>query len=252
MREELRNKLKPLYDELIGKASKGDCAFCVQWGCKFPDETNDGILFVGRAVNSWISDVLDVDYLFCETNDNRIFNCHNQIKWVEENRGKEYGEYNTNKSAFWRVIKQTTKRLYPSGRWYEKIAWSNLCKLSPYKGLNPTDSSFFKQLEVNKRILDVELTVLSPKVIVFLTKHNWAKYYFPELLNKTSSPIKSVAWCKYKSHLYKINNQYIIISEHPMGKKEKAHIDALVELIKHINIIIATPLSDKATNWLPK
>lgn len=235
MKELLKERLKPLYVELLDNARSGDCAFCIQWGKEFPQESNTGLIFVGRAVNSWISDELDIECLFDERNDCRVFNRADQIEWVENLRGNISG-YNTNKSAFWRVIKQTTERLYPSDKWYKKIAWSNLCKLSPFDGGNPSNSAYYDQLKINKKILNTEFEVLSPKVIVFLTKYNWVKYYYTELLNQTVLPIKTIIWGGgYKTYLYKIGDYYIIVSEHPMGKNEETHINALVELIKFIS-----------------
>lgn len=230
MKTKIFSKIKPLYDELLSTYAKnGDCAFCVQWGEEFPTEKGEGVMFVGRAVNGWITDELDVEYLFNQSNDERIFNRTDQIAWFHTSRGS-VDSYNTGTSAFHRVVRQTAETIHSADDWYKKIAWSNLCKLAPFEGGNPSDRCYYEQLEINKKILFAEIEALKPKVVVFLTRMDWVKEYFDSLVE----PIKTYNWSRYASSLYKIDDYHIIISEHPQGKKEADHIKALVELIKEI------------------
>lgn len=135
LKENLKKELQPLYEKMTdGNTFSNICVFCMQWGDKFPEKENDGILFVGKAVNGWIHDKTDIDTLFGE-DCHRIFARCDQMKWVHnlENDVK----YNTKKSAFWRVVKAISQNFYPKNEWYANVAWSNLYKIAPYKGGNP-------------------------------------------------------------------------------------------------------------------
>ena len=105
--EKLKEALEPLYKELLKIAKPTDCAFCMQWGKNYPTEQNAGILFVGKAVNSWITDEKEIDVLFGNGSES-IFDRADQMQWVEDMEGGE-DVYNTRKSAFWRDIKQVSQ-----------------------------------------------------------------------------------------------------------------------------------------------
>ena len=154
--EILRKELKPLYENLLKNVAEFDekATFCMQWGENFPLEKHSGVMFVGRATNGWVTDCENVDVLFSDSED-AIFNRHDQMKWVENLSGNTKG-YNTRKSAFWRVIKKITKELYPEP-WYSHVAWSNVCKVAPWKGGNPNDSLYYAQLGDCKKIFAKEI-----------------------------------------------------------------------------------------------
>ena len=155
-KKELKDSLLPLYDELLkGNSFEDVCTFCLQWGENFPVDKKTGILFVGKAVNGWIHDETDINVLFGETSD-RIFARSDQMEWVSRLEGDE--KYNTNKSAFWRVIKRVSQHYYPNEKWYSNVAWSNLCKIAPFKGGNPNDKLYYEQLKSCQKILSKEMT----------------------------------------------------------------------------------------------
>jgi uracil-DNA glycosylase len=149
--------------------------------------------------------------------------------WVHNNEGN-VGQYNTKKSAFWRVVKKVSLGNNPV-EWYSNIAWSNLCKLAPFKGGNPSNSFYNQQLENCQRILSIEIEVLSPKFVVMLTS-GWEKDFL-FYLNDGVFPVEdmTILWNGYKTILYKIKNVNFIVSPHPQGKNEQNHIDAIHELI---------------------
>ncbi len=135
MKNELEKVLKPLYEGLsqIDPAAKEYCTFCAQWGKMYQ---KGGVLFVGRAVNDWITTCRDVELLFKEGDKNQIFACEDQMHWVEEY---------CSKSAFWRVVRAVSQRILGIGDgWYDHIAYSDLYKLAP-SCRNPSDSLRQKQ-----------------------------------------------------------------------------------------------------------
>lgn len=230
LKEELKNGLVPLYENLIKQNSFEDvCAFCVQWGKNFPTTKNTGILFVGKAVNGWVHDDIDIDVLFGETTD-RIFARSDQMKWVSDLEGNNE-IYNTKKSAFWRVVKKISQHFYPTEEWYSNVAWSNLCKIAPFKGGNPSDKHYYEQLNSCQKILAKEIELLSPKFVVMLTS-GWEKdfLYFLNDNNHTKSLAK-IEWDGYETKLYEIKNTIYIVSQHPQGKNETNHVDVITNMM---------------------
>lgn len=233
MKDILKSRLKPLYENLISKLNfkSGLYPFCIQWGSDFPKEKNTGILFVGKATNGWLKSSSDVDLLFGDSKDS-IFARKDQMKWVSNLENNNDG-YNTRKSAFWRIIKATTETLYPKKEWYSIIAWSNLYKISFEKG-NPNEKLKLAQKEYCKKILEEEINILSPKYVVFLTS-GWDKVFLKHL-NEGTDPIQenSILWNeKYYSKSYTINNVTYISTKHPQGKNEEKHVKVITELINN-------------------
>ena len=228
-----KDELKPLYANLMNSIKDFEyskASFCLQWGKNFPSEEHCGIMFVGRATNGWISDSEDVDILFGNSEE-AIFNRHDQMQWVENLWGNENG-YNTNNSAFWRVIKAVASHFNPEP-WYSHIAWSNVCKVAPWDGGNPNDTLYYAQLKDCKKIFETEIKLLSPKVVVMLTGESWSKDFLRYLNSEheTKSICKD-SWDGYECKVYQINGTTFIRTEHPQGKKENIHIQCLINLIK--------------------
>ncbi len=232
---QLRQALFPLYKELMEAVEpfqddpRGLCPFAVQWGPRFPKEERSGILFVGRATNGWVSFSNDPDVLFGDT-DEAIFNLGDQMLWVHNLEGNRNG-YNTRRSAFWRVIRGISSSFYPNPE-LSYVSWSNVTKVAP-DGANPSDVLYYAQLEVCQRILAEEIRILSPRFVVFLTGYNWA-IDFLRFLNGGNAPthILKEPWGDYEACTFRIRETTCILSEHPMGKPEKAHIEAINKLIK--------------------
>ncbi len=229
MKEQLREALKLLYVSLFKNVAEFDfekAVFCMQWGKDFPTESNKGILFVGRAVNGW--DKADnADEVFDEGSG--IFAAENQMRWVEED-----GELS--ESAFWRVVKGVASHFYPE-KWWAHVAWSNVCKVAPYSGGNPSDSLYYAQLEDCCKILQEEIRILSPKVVVFLTGDNWGNDFL-SYLNSKEMPqiIKTETWesnngKEYNCKVCKIGEVTCLASVHPMRKAESPHAECLIKLI---------------------
>lgn len=229
--EILKTHLKPLYAKLIECVSDFELEkafFCMQWGKNFPLKTNHGILFVGRATNgwdSWTNDDITVDSVF-----DCIFNKFDQMQWVEDMEGD--ARYNTNKSAFWRVTKQITKHYHPTN-WTSYIAWSNICKVAPGKEGNPNNALYEAQINVCHQIMQAEIEVLSPKIVLFLTGKNWALSTLRYLNhNEPTKSIKKFTWGDYECKAYEIDNVFYLLTEHPQGKPETAHVQCIIDLLK--------------------
>lgn len=236
LKDKLKEKLKPLYHDLVNHTrdyceGKVILPFVVQWGKSFPKQENEGILFVGKATNGWYNDDLDVDNMFKENSKDAIFNRPNQMIWVKENAAEHY---NTNQSAFWRVTRRVAHVYYPKDE-LEHIAWTNVCKLAPDGG-NPGDALYKEQLDDACRIFQAEIETLSPKFIIMFTGVNWG-WDFICALNDNEDPTPEqtmpfMEWVGYKATPYLINGRIVILTEHPQGKDESAHVECLVNIIE--------------------
>ena len=229
----LRKELKPLYKDLMEavKPYKGKkCPFAMQWGEEFPKENNRGILFVGRATNGWVSESDNVEDLFGNP-DETIFDWDDQMKWVEINGNPKY---NTNKSAFWRIIRRVSAAYFPKHE-LNHVAWSNIAKVAPPDG-NPNDTLFYLQLDCSNKILSTEIKILSPKAVVFLTGEGWAKDTIKYLCNGVyPDVVAEKEWGGgFTAKLYRLDKLGIILTEHPQTKEETTHIEAIKALIDMI------------------
>jgi len=228
-KEFIRQELIPLYEELLDNNSFGYVLpFCIQWGENFPSAKNEGILFIGRAVNGWDTYETDVNILFGNS-DERIFARDNQMKWVSTGEGCQ--GYNSKRSAFWRVIKEITQNFYPKDDWYSYVAWSNLYKLN--QGGNPKAKLRYEQFDTCKRILKKEIEIFSPKFVVMLTS-NWERYFLTFLNDNKNPECELTKNWGFETRLYKINGVVYIVSPHPQGKKENPHVEAIFNLINNM------------------
>lgn len=233
--------LKPLYKELIAAVSDYSdqilTPFCMQWGNQYQVEPNSGIMFYGRAVNGWVTNELDVEKFFDTNSKDCIFALYDQMQWVEDCADGKEEYYNSNRSAFWRVIRRTASHFYPFDE-LQHICWSNVCKISPYRG-NPNDPLFYAQLPVARRIMQRELEIFSPKHVVLLTGQGWAQDFLYFLNgNQHTKSIASYLWGydnQYHVKVYKIGNIFFYLSEHPQAKNEDTHVEALIKAISSNN-----------------
>ena len=227
---ELKTELFPIYQKLLSENSFKDiCTFAIQWGKEFPKENNNGVLFVGKAVNGWITDDQNVENLFSIENRERIFNRKDQIEWVNELSGNTKG-YNTKKSAFWRVIRKVSSELY-ADNWYKKIAWSNVYKIAPWNGGNPGSKMQRQQRSYCLEILKTEIETLKPEYVVMLTS-GWEWFFIQELSKQNElKEVATIKWCGYETKMFIKDNVKYIISHHPQGKKEQEHSEAIIELM---------------------
>ena len=226
------NQYKHLYNKLLNGDLKNEVGlhpFFCQAGDKYLN-TGKILLFIGKSVNGWVTESKDVNELFDPQNENRIVNRDDQLVWVKNHEGSKEG-YNTNRSAFWRVIKAISKEITHTNEWYRYVAWSNLYKASPKDGL-PSKSLRKKQLETCKDILLLDFDSLKPDCVVFLTS-NWEDSFLP-IGGYTNDRNQCQEWDnqKYQTCYGRCNGRLMIHSQAPGGKKEQEHADAIVEIIK--------------------
>lgn len=136
------------------------------------------LLLVGRAVNGWTRFSVDSAEDFAK---DAVMQFKDEpIEWVyDEMRGclGNGNGYFLNKSSFWRTSKEIWKKISDnaaytdsaSDKWTDYIAWTNLYKVAPRDGGNPTMTMRNNQLEACREILAAEVRALNPTHILFVT-----------------------------------------------------------------------------------
>lgn len=198
------------------------------------------LMVIGRAVNGWDVELNSLnssnksDLIEEVTATLRDENWMGNLKWVTDRWASNDGNYNTKKSAFWRVVNElannfsddTTNNLY-----FDSVVWSNLYKVAPNGGGNPSAKLKNIIFESCLNILREEIAYFKPKFIVFLTGHvNWAQPFIKGLGVK-SIEIPEKQFVKYAG-IY--NDSRIIVAQHPMRKPEEPHIEEIFEVCELI------------------
>jgi len=57
--------------------------------------------------------------------------------------------------------------------WSRGMAWSNLCKVAPWDGGNPSDDLYSAQFPACRELLRLEVEALRPELVVVLTGKDW-------------------------------------------------------------------------------
>ena len=153
-------------------------------GSKYNDDLPIKLMIIGRAVYDW-------DYLIANSADEfgvlaeKQFESSNRFKWVEgTDDNLHHCDYQLNNSAFWKTSKAIWDGLIRSRangnyviseeqRWVEYICWSNLYKVAPKGGGNPTTTMCRAQFEACRDLLKYEIDTWKPTHILFVTGGNW-------------------------------------------------------------------------------
>ena len=229
MKEKLKEALRPIYDKMLkdtsingwretidGEERAYPCMAPVV-GNNYPKEPRTGFMFYGRANNGWeegVNDTFDT-----------IYNAQldGLYKYIEKN-----------KSAFLRVPGRVFSEYYGDD-WLSHVVYSNLYKVSRHEK-NPTDPECRVQLEYVKEIFEKEVETMSPKFVVLLTGENWAKDFILYINGEEMpQPLETIIWDEdygYSLSVYKIDEVYYIVSEHPQGKKEDLHAEAILSIFE--------------------
>jgi hypothetical protein len=200
------------------------------------------LMVVGRAVNGWCDEwspniatikeerekIVESAYQEC-----LFINDECPMKWVSDKWGiSEPGTYtyNTKRSAFWRVIRQVAGRLgiadIETDDWPSHLIWSNLYKIAPFKGGNPSEKLCDLQYDQCVKCLKQEIRDWKPRRILFLTGLGWAK----ELLEDLQQIEKSKGYVEAAGELITGKHKAkVVVVPHPQGKPESQIVDEIID-----------------------
>ncbi len=213
-----------LYKELLLELSKWSTAELAGFAAQKGNKYNRELMVVGRAPNGWRKigkpcDWQKGDKIPCILG--QIFDANQgcPLAWVTKQWGVNESGYNTKKSAFWRVIHRVFEGLLGhSNDWPSHLVWTNLYKISPNIGGNPTGELLNLQHDICIKILKAEIELYQPKRVLFLTGSDWAKDFLSALEFKSD--------CKERTSSGTIfNGAKVVIMPHPQGKPEEKFVE---------------------------
>lgn len=185
--------------------------FTAMEGCYYKNAKDKGgndfrLMLVGRAINGWgeyRGNHLDKEF-FIETSMSNLKNepCslasndidpegqRDRFDWINQETGNKNvyregidrdcnaGKYYISKSPFWSYSKSVWDRVQGKDtewkeRWFKKIVWSNLYKLSPCDEGNPGHKEMKIQEKVCIDLLEAEIRYFRPTHILFVTGWDW-------------------------------------------------------------------------------
>ena len=197
------------------------CAFLALRGRRYRGE----LMVVGRAVNGW----KEISPIEMSSPDRRrqfvnaagsVQNDQCPMQWVLDSWGNERG-YNTARSAFWRVIKDVVHSCAAETEsdWPSHLVWSNLYKVAPSEGGNPSGSLQQVQFEGCKALLKLEIESFTPARLLFLTGWAWAA---PFLAESDVSPTQHGTHVQATGHWPVGERQSrVVVASHPQGKPHR-------------------------------
>lgn len=126
------------------------------------------LMYVGRAVNGWEADWKEgsIDDLV-----EQVFAYNFEMASISQNPNQN--GYNFNKSAFWQLCKQIMKLVDEEKNWSDRVLWSNLYKVAPFKEGNPDNTLIEETIEQCIQIMAYELKLYQPSHLVFVTGDWW-------------------------------------------------------------------------------
>lgn len=241
--------LKDAYEELLNAVCKVKTKIVAQMfvvGEKYA-ESEKRLLVIGRALNGWgaFKDELSVDNLIDhweKVDDGKIeydrYSDKTHINKIteEERKGlewvksylKESKEKTAKSSKFWELTRKVTHHVLgvDGENWTKYIAWTNLYKVAPIAGRNPSDSLCKKQLDSCIKILKEELELLKPTHVLVIAKKWDHKEY-----KKDSEDVWTKDFCQVID-AYRRNNEVKVVF---VGRPEIRNGDAR-EKIKNVLI----------------
>jgi hypothetical protein len=204
------------------------------------------LMVCGRAVNVWnsgwspqsLTNEQDAENFLHDTLDSVIDGGLCPMSWVFKDWDKNDG-YATKKSAFWRVIRLVVAELgidhFESPEWPSHLFWSNLYKIVPSKGGNPSERLCSLQFDECKSLLEEEIRSCTPKRLLFLTGLAWAEPFLADFDPGLSvSPQTKYVEATGKVNLIYGNQSRIVVAKHPQGKKEDIWVREVVNAFNSI------------------
>lgn len=195
------------------------------------------LMVIGRATNGWETDEWKNGILPSELADPGIIEAYADsvyrrsnagnpcpLGWVSDRWGQNDKQYNTRRSAFWRVIRGV---MIGSGLasenqadWPSYLTWSNLYKVAPTKAGNPGETLCQLQRLGCADLLKLEIETYTPERILFLTDYAWWAQPFLERISAQMHEVPNTCQVRAAGWLDRTSCKAarIVVASHPMRK----------------------------------
>lgn len=113
--------------------------------------------------------------------------------------------------------------------WISHLAWTNLYKVSPFGGGNPSSRLCDVQFRFCTELLSKELNQWNPKRILMLTGIGWAKPFLDSLgVQLSTTPERAFVEAVGTVNLPgSARPTRLIVAKHPQGKQEAPFVDEI-------------------------
>jgi hypothetical protein len=212
------------------------------------DSYKGDLMVVGRSVNGWIRGFYPSE-LKEEKSRSIILNNiiagsqndkHCPMLWVTETP-QTAKDYNSNRSAFWRSIRNIVREFnlasVENKYWPSVLLWSNLFKVSPCEGGNPSSELRNIQLSACIELLMTEIELYKPKRILFLTGLGWCYPFLGSLSHAhfTDNWESYVSLCAVKKSEKNHMDYQIVVAEHPQTRNEIKWANEVKAAFEYLN-----------------
>jgi hypothetical protein len=187
----LSSSYAAVFDEVLSTAAIRPESSLIAFWPVLGSRYRGDLMVVGQALNGGMPpawrpyDCADMDYRNeVVKNTREAWGEENQcpMEWVvDPNRG--YGAKGRKRpaataSAFWRVTRSVVHGLVPAATgsdttWPSFVCWTNLYKVSPAAGGNPTPGFRTAQMSLAVRLFQLELAELQPRRVLVMTGRTW-------------------------------------------------------------------------------
>lgn len=139
------------------------------------------LLVIGRAPNGWTvrwdpveeGSKAAIAAAVAETRRASEGDGTDPMDWITWSDGVR-NRYNTKTSAFWRVARRVRAGLIgDADDWPRDLAWTDLAKIAPWGGGNPTGRAFRVQQDLGPALLAREVEEMAPARVLVMTGRDW-------------------------------------------------------------------------------
>ena len=245
MQRQLSADYASLYERLLARVASAAPAQSHRLTSFWPmcGERYDGrLMVIGRAVNGWRHDFDAVSLHDPGARAEVVQTARVQseapsgeapMMWVLRKAQRPRGQYSTTRSAFWRTIRRLW-RLQPGSveqDWPSYLCWSNLYKVSPQAGGNPSSRLREHVLGESVALIRQEIAEFAPRCVIVLAGAGGVRPF-------AKTPWGGMQWggglfeggCRQEGRLW-------LVAPHPQGRPE----GRLVSEVGAVLAEVATP-----------
>ena len=205
---------------------------------------NHELMVAGRSVNGWACGVTLGELAGPASREQLVENvlqqdgCPEPMRWVTDGWGAGNG-YNTRRSAFWRVSKGVIEGLnvanFEPENWSSHLVWSNLYKVSPAAGRNPSNQLCGLQLTDCIDLFQFEIQIYHPSRLLLLTGADWAEPFL-EAFNVHDMGVAGFEYVERAGELALPNGaiaDFVVVC-HPQGRPEESWTGEVLQVFQHL------------------